>query len=99
MLKLKEDKNISRSESYSHYSKNIICCKWYGNKPVLFLVTNNDGMSAVSNVMRQTKTSAAKTPVSCRNIIKLYNNSMDGVDIMDKKTAVHRLVKVIIAFT
>ena len=34
-----------------------------------------------------TKVSATKTPVSRPNIIKLYNNGMDTVDIMDQKTA------------
>ena len=38
MLKLKD-------ESDFHYSKNIICCKWYNNKPVLLLAINVDGMS------------------------------------------------------
>ena len=52
---LKEDKKMSRDESDFDYSKNIICCKWYSNKPVLLLATNIDGMSGVSNVIRQTK--------------------------------------------
>ena len=47
-------------------------------------------MSRVSN-MTQTKGSATKTPVSCPNIIKLYNNGMGGVDIMDQKTHSYRL--------
>ena len=38
-----------------NYSKNIICCKWYGNKPVLLLAKTVDGMSKVSKVMRQTR--------------------------------------------
>ena len=49
------------------------------------------GMSGVSNVMSRPKGSATKTPVSCPNIIKFYNNSMDVVDIMDKKPAAYRL--------
>ena len=83
MPKLKEDNKMSRSESDFHYSKNIICSKWCNNKPVL-LATNIAGMIGVSNVIRQTKGSATKTPVSCPKI-KLYSNEMGGVDIMDKK--------------
>ena len=30
-------------------------------------------------------------PVSCLNIIKFYKNNMDGVDIMDQKTATYRI--------
>ena len=76
MVKLKEDNKMSRGESDFNYSKNI-CCKWYGNKPVLLLAKTVDGMSRVSKVMRQTRhlflvlTSNFKTPVSCPNI-KLY---------------------------
>ena len=36
--------------------------------------------------MRQTKSSANKRTVSCSYIIKLYNNGMRVVDIMDQKT-------------
>ena len=74
-----------------HYSKSIIFSKWYGNKPVLLLATNADGVSGVSNVMRGTKASATKTPVSCSNIIKLNNNGRGGEDIMHRKTAAYRL--------
>ena len=48
-------------------------------------------MSGTYNVMRQTKGSATKIPVSCSNIIKFFNNDMVGVNIMDCKTAVYRL--------
>ena len=75
-------------ESDFHYSEHIICCKWY-NKPVLFLETNV-GMSGVSN-KSLTKGSANKTPVSCPNITKLYNNGMSVADIMNQKTAAYRL--------
>ena len=44
-------------------------------------------MSGRSKVIRQTKGSATKTPVSYPNITKFYNSGMDGIDIMDKKTA------------
>ena len=40
--------------------------------------------------MRRTKGSVTKTPVSCPNIIKLYNNGIGGVDILDQKTATYR---------
>ena len=41
--------------------------------------------------MRRTKGSATKTPVLCPNIIKMYNASMGGVDVIDQKTAAFRL--------
>ena len=55
VLKLKEDNKMPRGKSDFDCFKNIICCKWYGNKPVFLLRTNVDGMSGISNVMRQIK--------------------------------------------
>ena len=43
--------------------KNVICCKWFGNKSALLLARNIEGMYGTSNVMRQNKSSATKTPV------------------------------------
>ena len=48
-------------------------------------------MDGTSNVMRRTKGSATKTPVSCPNIIKMYNASMGDVDVIDQKAAAYRL--------
>ena len=44
-------------------------------------------MDGTSNVMRRIKRSTRKTPVSCPNIIKLYNASMGDVDVIDQKTS------------
>ena len=48
-------------------------------------------MDGTSNVMRGTKCSATKTPVSSTNIIKMYNASMVGVDVINQKTAAYQL--------
>ena len=45
----------SKNESDFHYSKSIICCKWYESKLVLLLATNVEGTNGTSNIMRQTK--------------------------------------------
>ena len=39
--------------------------------------------------MRPTKGSATKAPVSYPNIIKMYNVSIGGVDVVDQKTAAY----------
>ena len=48
-------------------------------------------MDGLSNLMRQTKGSAAKTPVACPSIIKMYNASMGGVDVINQKKTTYRL--------
>ena len=89
--KLKDDKKMVRGDSDFQFPKNVICCKWFDNKPVLLLATNIEGMDGTSNVMRRTKRSARKTSVSCSNIIKLYNASMGDVDVINQKTSAYRL--------
>ena len=58
---------------------------------MLLLARNIEGMDGTSNVMRRTKGSATKTPVSCPNVIKMYNSSMGDVDVIDQKAAAYRL--------
>ena len=48
-------------------------------------------MRVAANPMRQIKDSDTETPDFCPDIIKLYNNSMSGGDIIDLKTPSHRL--------
>lgn len=92
MLKLKDEKKLSRDVSDFHYSKNIICYKWHDNRPVLLLAINVDSMSAAYNVMRRTKCSATKAFDSCPNIIKLLNNAQWHKCAYDgSKTAAYRL--------
>ena len=47
--------------------------------------------TSLRNVLMNMWQNPKYVPVSCRNIIKFYNNGMDGVDIMDKNTAAYRL--------
>ena len=88
---VKPDKGMKRRDVEFQYSENIISCKWYDNKAVLLLSTNVEGMDSCSNVLRRMKGSANKIPINCPNLVKLYNNGMGGVDIMDQKTAAYRL--------
>ena len=89
--KWKKDKKIFTSEEISIILQTSFAANGTKSKPVLLLATNVDCMSGVSNKMRQTEGSPTKTSVSCRNIIKLYNNGKGGVDIIDQKTAAYRL--------
>ena len=72
-----------RREWDFQFSKNVICSKWFGKKPVLLLATNIEEMDRTSNVMKQSKGSATKASVSCPNKIKMYNASISGVYVVD----------------
>ena len=52
MPKLKDGKKMVRGDSDFQFSKNVIWCKWFDNKPVLLLATNIEGLDGTSNVMR-----------------------------------------------
>ena len=75
------------------FSSQKISCAANGltAKPVLLLAANIEGRDGTSNVMRRTKRSATKPPALCPNIMKMYNSSMGGVDVIDQKTAASRL--------
>ena len=45
----------------------------------------------ISTVSRRVKGQSAKIPVPCPEIIKDYNSGMGGVDLLDQKTAAHKL--------
>ena len=42
-------------------------------------------------MQRRLKNSSSKIPVNCPNGIKLYNNKMDGVDLMDQLNSAYQL--------
>ena len=48
-------------------------------------------MDDVSSVQRRDKGSASKSVISCPNVLKLYNNGMGEVDLMDQRTAAYSL--------
>ena len=91
MPKPKDDKEMVRRDSDFHFTKNAISGQWFDNKFVLLLGTNIEGMDGMSNVMRGTKGSVTKPPLSCPNIIKISNARMGRVDVIDKKMAAYRL--------
>ena len=55
------------------------------------LFDNIEGMQTKSLVQRRVKGSTAKVSVSCPDVIKLYNKGIDGVDLVDQRTAAYHL--------
>lgn len=52
MPTIKNDKQTKQGDADFKYSHNSLCSKWYNNKPVLVLVSNNEGMDECSTVER-----------------------------------------------
>ena len=55
------------------------------------LFSNIPGMQSTPTVQRRMKGLATKIPVSCLDVIKMYNQGMGGVDLFGQRTAVYHL--------
>ena len=86
-----DDKQMKRGNCESLFSGNTMACKWMDNWSVLLLSSALEGMNDILSVQRREKGSKTKSSVPCPNVVKLYNSSMGGVDLMDQLTAVYRL--------
>ena len=73
------------------YSKNAMACKWMDNHSVLLVSTALEGMDDVLPFQRWEKGSRTKSSIICPMVVKLYNNGMGWVDLMDQQTAAYRL--------
>ena len=91
MRKILEDKQMKRGNCEFLYSKEVMTCKWTDNWSVLLVFTAFEGMDDVSSVQRREKGSATKSAIACPTAVKLYNNSMGGVDLMDQQAAAYQL--------
>ena len=72
------------------FSGNTTTWKRMDNWSVL-LLSALEGMNDILSVQRREKSSKTKRLVPCSKVFKLYNSSMGGVDLMDQRTATHRL--------
>ena len=71
--------------------KNVIGYKRMDQWSVLLVSTALESMDDVSSVQMREKGSATKSVISCPNVLKLYNNGMGEVDLMDQRTAAYWL--------
>ena len=60
------------------------------DQSVLLLSFALEGKNDIS-VQRTEKSSKTKSLFPCPKVIKLYNSSIGGVDLMDQRTAAYRL--------
>ena len=55
--------------------------KWIDNRSVLLSSSAFEGMNDRLSAQRRKKGSKTKSSILCPKVIKLYNSSMDGVDL------------------
>ena len=61
------------------------------NGSLLLLSSVFEGMNDKLSVQRSEKGSKTKSFVTCPKVVKLYNSSIGGVDLIDQRTAAYRL--------
>ena len=91
MPKMTAGCKMRRGDHDYMYSDKVACCKWFDRRSVLMLFSNIEGMSTTSTVLRRQKGSASKIEVPCPDVIKMYNQVMGGVDLIDQRTAAYHL--------
>ena len=55
------------------------------------LFSNISGIQSTSTVQRRMKRSATKISIPCPDVIKMFNQGMGGVDLVDQRTAAYHL--------
>ena len=89
--KMFEDKKAKSGDWKSLYSKNVMARKCMDDWSVLLISTAIEGMANVLPVQRRVKGSATKSAIPCPTVVKLYNNGMGRVDLMDQRNAAYWL--------
>ena len=91
MPEMTTDRKMKRGDHDYMYSDKVAFCKWFDRRSVLMLFCNIEEMLTTSTVLRQQKGSASKIQVPCPHFIKMYNQGMGGVDLIDQRTAAYHL--------
>ena len=90
MPKMINSKQMKRVDCEFLLSGNTVACKWMDNWSVLLVSSALEGMNDIS-VQRREKDSKTKSSVPCPKVVKLYNSSMGGVDLMNQHITVYCL--------
>ena len=92
MPKMIDDKQMKRGDWEFLFSGNTMGCKWMDNRSVLLLSSALKGKNDILSVQRREKGLKTKFLVPCPKVVKLYYNSMGGVDLMVQRTAASRKI-------
>ena len=90
MVVMKKDNTMKRGDIDFQYADDVVALKWYDNHGVTLVGTCLEGCNQTSSVSCRVKGKSATTPVPCPSIVKEYNNSMGGVDLLDQRTAAYK---------
>ena len=94
MPKMIDDKQMKRGDCEFLFSGNTMACKWMDNRSVLLLSSALEGMNDILSVQRREKSSKTKSSVPCPKVVKLYNSSIGGIDLIDQRTAAYDLDRI-----
>ena len=87
MPKMMDGKQMERGDCKFLFSGNTMACKWMDNWSLLLLSSALEGKNDILSVQTREKGSKTKSSVPGPKVVKLYNNVMGGVDLMDQHTA------------
>ena len=82
---------MKRGDYQCKFYNHKACIKWYDNKSVMLLGSHLEEITSISTVQRRLKGYSSKVPVNYPNGIKLYNNKMGWVDLMDQLKSAYQL--------
>ena len=91
MPEMTANRKMRRGDHDYMYSDKVACCKWFDRRSVLMLFSNIEVMSTTSTVLCRQKGSASKIQVPCLDVIKMFNQGMGGVDLIDQRIAAYHL--------
>ena len=78
---------MKRDNHEFQFIDKVTCCKWLNWRPITMLFSNISGMQSTSAVQRWMKWSATKILVPCPDVIKMYNQGIGGIDLVDQRTS------------
>ena len=90
MPKIINDKQMKKRNELL-FTGNTVTCKWIDNWAVLPLSSALEGKNDIFPIQRREMGSKTKFLVPCPKVVKFYDSSMSGVDLMDERTVSYRL--------
>ena len=91
MLKtLTDDKVMKKGDSDCAQSQDIVALKWMDTRSVI-LLSNIEDSTKMTTVERKVKGKPDKARIPCPTLVKSYNASMGGVDLLDQMKVYYHL--------